>query len=284
MDDKVLATITTFNPDMELLKSNIESVIDQVDKLIVYENASDNRDEISELCKEKNIELILNDKNCGVAGPLYDGIVYATAHGFRYILTLDQDSISSEGMVSYLKQILLSDETVAVAAANPTYSCAVIKEEPKEDYKAMFTITSGSLYDVAKISEIGNYIREMFIDWVDIEISYRIRENNYTIIQAHVPIYHNLGNPQLKRFLWKKFFVTNHSSLRLYYIWRNAHYCLLRYKDKSLNKHCKRDMLKRKIKVMFFERNRREKLKAIKRGKRDAKEFYKKIKEKYSFL
>lgn len=283
MDNLTLATITTFNPEMELLLANINSVINQVDKLIVFDNASENRKEIIELCNKRDIELILNDKNYGVAGPLFDGIVYAKEKGYKFILTLDQDSVSSEGMVDYLKNILFSDSNIAVVAAKPTYLYANTNNTTDKDFESMYVITSGALYDVGKIYSIGNYIKEMFIDWVDIEICYRIRENNFSIVQSYVPIYHRLGNPQSRRFLWKKFTVTNYSPMRLYYIWRNANYCLLRYrKDKKLNKHCKRDMLKRKIKIIFFESNKSSKLKAIKKGKKEAKQFFHQIKEKYN--
>ena len=119
MNRKVLATITTYNPDIDLLEKNIDSVIKQVDKLVVYENNSTNRADIIALCAKKDIEIILNDRNEGVAGPLHNGIVYAVANEYPYILTLDQDSISSDGMVEYLLDKLESDKKLAVASAQP---------------------------------------------------------------------------------------------------------------------------------------------------------------------
>lgn len=279
MTNSIVATITTYNPDMDLLEKNIDSVIGQVDKLIVYENNSRNRDEIIELCDKKNVEIILNDKNYGVAGPLHDGIIYAVENNYRFILTLDQDSVSSEGMVEYLYNKFESDNDLAVAAAKPiTVKAGYITE----DRYVNSVITSGSLFDVKKIYEIGNYIPEMFIDWVDIEICYRIRESGYKILQCKTPLYHRFGDPVIKKLFWRSVVVTNYSKDRLYYIWRNSHYCFKRYKkDKKFNRFGKLALFKLKIKILLFESKKFEKFAAIKRGKKDARVFYKDMCEKY---
>lgn len=284
MQNKVLATITAYNPSIDLLKNNIDAVAGQVDKLLVYDNLSGNRDEVVALCADKDVELVLNDKNYGVAGPLHDGIEYALANGYDYILTLDQDSVSSDGMVNRLLDLIKSDDKLITVAAQPTMSInGVVVTESHENKYVDDVITSGSLSDVAKMKEIGNYMPEMLIDWVDTEICFRALASGYKIMQSAVPLIHTFGEPERRRILWKRCIVTNYSPFRCYYISRNSAFCSKVYGGK-LAKRRKRYLLKTKIKIFLYEKNKREKYKALRRGKKDAKAFYKQMIEKYPFL
>ncbi len=285
MSKTVLATITTYNPEIGLLEKNIDAVKGQVDKLIVYENASANRDEVLRLCEEKNAEVVCNDKNYGVAGPLHDGIDYAVENGYDYILTLDQDSVASAGMVDKLIELIKSDENLAIVAANPVPATVAESESvPVENVSVDSVYTSGMLADVGKIKSIGNYMPEMFIDWVDDEICYRAKECGYGILQSGIPLIHRLGDLQKARFLWKKIYVQNYSEFRYYHIFRNGYYCIERYgKRKDLVKRCKRRLTKAKLKVILYEKNKASKLKAMKQGKRDAEKFFADMRRKYEF-
>ncbi len=284
MNNKVLATITTYNPEMELLEQNIDSVLNQVDKLLVYENASANRAEIVALCQSKDVEVILNDSNEGVAGPLHDGLEYAHKNGYEYIYTLDQDSVTSEGAIAALLNLIKSDEKLAIVAAQPVMTVNGVEvDNNKENHYVNDVITSGALSDVAKLKEIGGYMPEMFIDWVDTEICFRTISCGYKIMQSNVPLIHRFGEPIRRKFLWKWCIVTNYSPTRCYYIARNSAFCAKIYK-KVLAKRRRKYLLKTKIKIRCFEINKREKLKALWHGKKDAKAFYKQMIDKYDFL
>lgn len=285
MAKKILATITTYNPDIKLLVKNIDSIINQVDHVIIYENASKNRAEVIELCNEKNIEIILNDENQGVAGPLHDGVDYADINGYDYILTLDQDSISGDGMVDDLVSLLESDANIAMVGPtliNP--DIGISREDEKDSYVNM-VITSGALARIGVLKSIGNYIREMFIDAVDNEICYRLRKNGYQIARSKTIITHCMGEPEVHKFLFKIYRTRNYSPLRYYYTWRNSYFIFKVYKKDKKAMHELKDYLRRtKIKIILAEKNKREKLAAIRKGKKDAKKFYQEMKEKYAFL
>ena len=283
MADKVLATITTYNPELDLLEKNIDAIVNQVDKVLVYENASSNREEIVALCQNKDVELILNDKNYGVAGPLRDGLDYAFDNGYAYILTLDQDSVASEGMIESLVSLIKTDDKLALVSAQPvTVINGVEFKDDSENHYVDDVITSGTLADVAKLKEIGGYMPEMFIDWVDTEICFRVITNGYKIMQSTAPLKHTIGEPERRRFLWKWVVVTNYSPFRCYYIGRNST-CFTKVYKKRL--YIKRGYLfRRKMKILLYESNKLEKIKALSKGKKDAKAFYKQIIEKYQFL
>lgn len=284
MNDKVLATITTYNPELDLLEQNIDAIVNQVDKLLVYENASENRDKIVSLCEAKGVEIILNDKNYGVAGPLSEGLNYAIENNYAYIFTLDQDTVSSDGIIKSLLNLIKADDKMAIIAAQPVMTVNGVEvKENFENHYVNDVITSGALADVEKMKNIGGYMPEMFIDWVDTEICFRTISNGYRIMQSTVPIIHKFGDPQRRKFLWKWCIVTNYSPFRCYYIARNSAFCAKIYK-KPLSTRRRKYLLKTKIKIIFFEKNKREKLRALSKGKKESKEFYKLMVKKYDFL
>ena len=282
---KVLATITTYNPDIELLERNIDAVVTQVDKLLVYENCSDNRQDIVDLCERKAVEIILNDKNYGVAGPLHDGAEYADKNGYDYVFTLDQDSVISDGMVHKLAAILQGNGKIAMVCGtrvNPDFP----EPLPPEDYCAPINavITSGALASVKALMAVGNYIPEMFIDAVDVEICYRLRKFGYEVYTSGVTYLHCIGEPVKCKILFKTFRTLNYSPFRLYYTWRNSHLIFRVYKDDKAIKELKKYIRYMEIKIMLVEKDKSKKLKAIRRGRKDSKKLYKELKEKYSFL
>lgn len=284
-DYKVLSTITTYNPDIQLLSKNIDAVIAQVDKLLVYENDSENRQEIVNLCNEKGAEIVLNDKNYGVAGPLHDGAEYAYKNGYDYIFTLDQDTVVSGGMVDKLAEILQSGNKIAMVCGtrvNPDFQ----KPLPAEDWRAPVeaVITSGALAKVKVIMDVGNYIPELFIDAVDNEICCRLRKNGYEVFSCGVKYLHYMGEPVKCKLLFKSFQTLNYSPFRLYYIWRNFHLLFRLYKRDKAVKEMKSFIRSMKIKIILVEKDKSRKLKAIRRGKKDSKKLYNELKEKYSFL
>ena len=284
MEDKVLATITSYNPELDLLEKNIDAIVNQVDKLLVYENASKNRDEIVALCENKGVELILNDKNYGVAGPLHDGLEYAFNNGYEYILTLDQDSVASKRMVKDLLALIKADDKMAIVAAQPVMTVNGVEvKEHSENHFVNDVITSGALADVSKLKQIGGYMPEMLIDWVDTEICFRTIANGYRIMQSTVPLIHQFGDPVRRKFLWKWCIVTNYSPFRCFYIARNSAFCAKIYKN-PLAKRRRIYLLKTRIKILCFETNKLEKLKALSKGKKESKEFYKLMIKKYDFL
>lgn len=60
------------------------------------------------------------------------------------------------------------------------------------------------------------------IDGIDIEFCYRARKfgfNTYTVSGCYLK--QRYGTPKVKRFLWKKYIVSNYSPFRLYGILKN---------------------------------------------------------------
>lgn len=224
----ISAGIVLFNPDINRLKENISAVIVQCSHVYLVDNGSKNIDNVFELLKRFNqsrITVISNTENLGIAKALNQLTVAAQEDGFRWILTLDQDSVSPPNIV---------EEFVKYANnQNVGMLCPVIYDrnkgvvvEAKDGYKEIDEcITSGSLLNISAWENIGGFDETMFIDGVDFDICYRLRKAGYKILQVKsVVLLHELGHIEYHRFLLWKVLVKNHSAFRKYYIAKNIIY------------------------------------------------------------
>ena len=66
----LFAGIVTFNPDIELLRKNIEAICAQVDLVIIVDNGSRNLEDIRPLADAHHCKLIPNAQNEGIATAL----------------------------------------------------------------------------------------------------------------------------------------------------------------------------------------------------------------------
>ncbi|MDE7257110.1 MAG: glycosyltransferase [Clostridia bacterium] len=237
------------------------------------------------MCQERNVQVIRYEKNTGVAQPLYDGIECALSNNFKYVYTLDQDSVTAENTIDKLYEIISGNPQIAIAAVDhvPMAKDTDIKQTFGGGVRFVDkVITSGALSDAKIIKEIGNYIPEMFIDWVDTEMCYRVESQGYKIaLTDEVLLVHNMGDPVQRKFLWTTCTTMNYSPFRLYHIWRNASYCFRKYKhNRKLIKRDKMELRHLKLKIILYEDNKFSKLKAIKKGRKDAGKFLKLLMEK----
>lgn len=270
IERKIVATITTFNPDLTRLKENITAVIGQVDKVVVFDNNSKNKIKIRNLCKTLNVETVFNKENVGTAGALYFGVEYAKENGYPLILTLDQDSVIETGAVDRLYFELTSSVEVAMVGCN-------INGEMTEETAKEGLITSGSLAKTLVLDKAGNYDKSLFIDLVDNEICFKLFRKGYDVkVCLDAKLNHNLGEQTRVKFLCVPFYTFNYSPLRLYYQYRNAVYLKKIYPEQRYfwGKNKKFSILT-VIKILLGESNKCEKFKAIRTALKDGKKMYK---------
>ena len=96
----VAAGIVTYNPDAQRLAENIAAIRPQVDRVILVDNGSNNAAErLRPFSDAADIQIIFNDQNAGIAAALNQIMRAAEAGGYHWCVTLDQDSVSPDGMV-----------------------------------------------------------------------------------------------------------------------------------------------------------------------------------------
>ena len=118
------AGITLYNPELDRLGQNIESILPQVKHIFLVDNGSCNLDEIKSLLdKFENVTLICNGENLGIAKALNQMCQAAYENGYEWMLTLDQDSVAESELI---KKYSRYTEMEKVAILTPYFSLAFL--------------------------------------------------------------------------------------------------------------------------------------------------------------
>lgn len=266
----VSAGIVLFNPDIKRLKENIDAVIVQCTHLYLVDNGSGNVDEVKGLLNQYNqskISILWNRENQGIAKALNQLTSAAQKEGFDWILTLDQDSVVPSNIVGEFEKYI-NNSSVGIL-------CPIICDRNKDEEIKINEdcteidecITSGSLLNIKAWSEIGGFDERMFIDGVDFDICYRLRQRGYKIYCIHsVVLLHELGHIEYHRFLFWRVLVKNHSAFRKYYIARNIIYTAKKRRSTLLVVKGLLQEIKMIGIVIFYEEDKLNKSRNICRG------------------
>ena len=275
---KVIAGIVTYNPEIARLKSNLESVRLQIEKIIVIDNGSGNVEEIEELINgiNSNIELVKWEKNKGIAFALKVIMDYSKKEQAEWVLTLDQDSIVQEGLIAeYLKYANQQE------CSNVGMFTCLIKDrnfsDPKHEVqrgnlqKVDCCITSGAFCSVEKYKHINGYDVSFFIDCVDFDICYQLRDAGFDICRInYLGLIHEVGHGENRHFFLKKIVIYHHNEKRIYTLSRNMMY-LWRKHPKIFGVH---RLIKKYLalftRIVVYEDHKRAKLRAFQKGVNDA--------------
>lgn len=267
---KLAGVVILYNPDESII-DNINSYIEDVDYIYILDNTEDysNFSNIAfSRLKKRQYHYIPFRKNMGIAYAL--NYVIRISQAYDFLLTMDQDSKFSKGMLEKYKDKISKfyQSNVAMYAVNynSKWSDEATIRLPHEVERA---ITSGSIVDLAKARAIGGFDEKLFIDEVDHEFCLRAIKNGYKIIEfSDIYLIHHLGTPISKSILGYCFGSTNHNGLRKYYITRNKIYVMKKYPH--IRKEYVAFLIKNFLAMILLEKNKKEKIKYILYGIRDA--------------
>lgn len=274
--DNVAAGIVLYNPNIIELKENINAIISQVDFIILIDNCSINIEEIElEYKNINNVFIVKNEKNEGIAKALNQIINLCEQRRCKWVLTLDQDSVVPDNLIETYKKYLNLDKIgiITPKIIDRNYleekKLLIKKSEPEYEYVEK-CITSASFINIRICKEIKYFDEKMFIDLVDFEYCLRLRRAGYKILKLnYIALIHQLGNLKVYNVLGKKIFVTNHSEIRNYYYSRNSIYYLKKHKKYLPKKNIYLNLLKKILKIVFFEKIKVKKMIAIFLGIKD---------------
>lgn len=246
---KIYAIIVTFNPDISLLGRQLNSLTGQVSSIVLVDNASKNRQSIIDLLLKEfpSAKMIQNDENNGLGCAQNRGIIEAKKTGASDVVLLDQDSVPNVDCISHLIQArsVLQSSNINVGAVGPVYYNEITKNVyPISQYygpfinrivpidkptKASFLIASGCLINLSDLEEIGFMNEELFIDYIDIEWSFRAQARGFELFAVpNALMIHAIGD---NSFAVAGREISNHSPLRRYYLCRNS---IRMIKDKNV--------------------------------------------------
>lgn len=266
----MVASVTVlYNPGMDVI-TNLNSYVDQVDKLFIIDNSENIKEDLIEkIVALKNTEYIKNKSNLGIAAALNTGAAKAINEGYKFLLTMDQDSKASSGMVEKLLKIINTSDKIGIVAAehvNPD-----IQEEPKTEVikEIIYTMTSGNMVNLSAYKRAGGYLEKLFIDHVDHEFCLRLKKFGFKVVKvSNAIVYHKVGEASKRKFLNHYLYPTNHSPVRLYYRTRNRFFIDNIYKNifpeyvKEDRKNMKREILE----IILYDDKRIKKIKMMIKG------------------
>jgi rhamnosyltransferase len=235
---RILAVIVTYHPEVPHLNALVDTLLNQVDALVIIDNNTPEFDRKSIRSSSVKIDLIRNENNLGLATAYNQGCLIATQGNFSHIILFDQDSLPAENMVNALYQAMqrANQYHFCAAAAGPKYfdkkgqklspfvringfhlervDCA-----ENEIVEIDHLISSGSLIDLRAINQIGQFTDSLFIDCVDTEWCLRARHHGLLVLGVgNAAMQHNIGDAYLTIFNRQ---LPLHSPMRLYYQFRN---------------------------------------------------------------
>ena len=238
----VCAGIVTYNPDEDRLRQNVAAIGDQVDHLFIFDNGSENAQAVSEIAELTIVPTTVHRApyNMGIATALDDLLQAAENSGYELLLTLDQDSVASAGMVEDLKREMLEGVALVgpriVDRNKPSLHTRATHARPVQTYTSPArrgAITSGALVRVSAAREVGGFDGDLFIDYVDYDLNARLMLAGWRILCVEgTELLHEVGRA---RATWlrvprksidghwaiERFYSFGHSEFRCFYKARN---------------------------------------------------------------
>lgn len=269
---KIAGMVTLYNPDKDVTK-NIQSYLEDLTVLYVIDNS--NNDNKNLLPKSKKIVYIPNYKNVGVATALNVAAKKAIEAGYKWLLTMDQDSRFKKDSLKKMIAHISENDCQTIGLISPWHVINTGVRKPKEeiDYP-LEVMTSGNIINLDAHQKVGGYKDEYFIDDIDIEYCMNLHVNGYKVVRLnYIELKHDLGNIEVKHLLGRDFVCSNHNAIRRYYMVRNTFYLCNEYHS-YFPDYCQ--FLKRGLRgqlqnIVLFEKDKIKKVRNMYRGYRDYK-------------
>jgi rhamnosyltransferase len=276
MKKSVAGVVVLYNPGPEVA-DNLSTYADDTGRLYVVDNSELPLPPELEamIASRPAIEYVPFGENLGIARALNEGARRAREAGYEWLLTMDQDSRASRGMVRRLWEFVLSGSVPRLAIAAAKADTPRRNPYPTQGWIPMpVVITSGNLLRLAAWHSVGGWDDKLFIDGVDTIFSLSLRQNGWTIAQLNdAVLHHRLGESEVRRFLGVKMIPTHHSALRKYYIARNRLWMHRQY-GAAFPEFMRADRkmaLREFIKLILFEDRKFLKIRMSLRGARDSR-------------
>lgn len=278
----ICAVITVYYPD-DYFFERISFIRAQVGLVIIVVDGGGRPNIVNRLKKifQKDAGIVISSlsDNMGIATALNVGISIARQREYRWVLTLDDDTIARFDMV---KNLIESWQFVTKKGDEPIALMGMLSKDAytgnvddnhgcknKSFVEKRGIITSGSLMSLDAYDVIGPFREEFFIDSVDYDYCMRARAKGYRIIKiCRIGMIHSLGRAKEYNVGWFKVITTNHDTVRRYYMYRNSTVLAREYflRDPLYSFAVFLFQLKTLFIVLFLEKDRIMKLKSMLQG------------------
>jgi rhamnosyltransferase len=269
----IAAVVVLYRPGQSAL-DNIESYRDQVAAVFAVDNTEQSDDEfVAALEALPGLHYLANGANLGIATALNIGSRAARDAGFAWVLTMDQDSTGTPGMVATLLHCAMADPTIALVSPVHQQVGGNPREAEPGCRDVLTAMTSGNAVSLAALERVGWFMDELFIDEVDSELCLRLLRNGLRVVQAGAAeLIHRVGSVKRHRFPLPSY-TSNHSASRRYYIARNRAFVSRMYAHDypQYRRAVVSATIKDVIKIVLYEHGKAQKLHMMWHGWRDCR-------------
>ena len=269
VNNTVAGTVVLFNPVNEVF-DEISSYVNQLGRLYIIDNSIHyNNSLIEKLSKFDKVVYVDNKGNQGIAAALNRGAQLALQDGFRFLLTMDQDTSLSGTFVSNLMKGVIENDASQIGIIAPRYSPRSSKQVDRFQ-RVLFTMTSGNILNLSVYEKVGPFLEELFIDHVDHEYCLRLNKLGFKVIQDNME--EIIHRPGTLRTVSARLSFSAHSPTRLYYFTRNGFYISKMYEnDFPVFKRTFLKLLLKEIAKIPFEDSKMLRLRMIVKAFEDCK-------------
>lgn len=263
MPNRILAVVVTYYPEKDLLLQNILSFIDNVDKVLIWENTSLDKAEQYRFIHHNKVEYKGDGIN-SISHALNFAWKYAKDNSFDYLLTMDQDSQWGNTFVSYINQTVFNPN-----APEGVWGPLLNGQKQEQLFEKKDTlITSGMLIPLNCLDQIRGWSEAFIIEAVDVEFCLHAWKSGVKVYRVGCAcLNQRFGNPKIVTIGGHKIALRNDSPNRLYYIFRNHLIMARKYPEKKTFRHDFYSKWIKRIKwILLFEDNKIRKAMAIFKG------------------
>ena len=260
---KLLAVVVAYHPDVNDFVRNVNSYVNDVDLLLIWNNSPKDSDLSSLFGDKSKVRVMDEGRNCGLPYAYNRAIEVAEREGYTHVMTMDQDSCFScfSEYRQQMEALGTDDMTTLPMEYETPISC--ITEVPH-------CAQSACVHSMNMIRKVGPFREDFFIGMVDVEMQLRAKENGYKIYKLPVsPMEHHIGSGRTESVAGKVVHLGDYGPLRHYYdsrnrilMWREFPYD---YNFKGKARHLF-GRFKVCVKILVFEKNKWAKISAIVRG------------------
>lgn len=216
----IIVGIILYNPNIERLQNNLDTIISEADSILFIDNASKNIADIQVLAEKNSINLISNSENLGLPRVFNTMIKYANEHKYGNLLLLDQDSICERNLIGAYKEHV-SENYVCLT---PRIVHRLKEYEEKYGTKTFSaendvvneSINSGTLINLNVLPSDVRFNEKLFVDCVDFDFFIQLKKKKLKILRVNsTSLFCDLGNLKVHYLFRKSFFTNNYSTFRL---------------------------------------------------------------------
>jgi rhamnosyltransferase len=261
-NSRILAIVVTYYPEQNLLEQNLSAFIDEVNKVLIWENTPEDKKLLYRFINHPKAEYCGDGIN-SISHALNYAWRYAMSNDYDYLLVMDQDSLWDD--FHEYKRLTVDNPNAPKGIWGARYYGKPSSITFKEVYSV---INSGTLVSIELINRIGGWNERFVIDAVDDEFC--LRAKRIGVITYRLDgclLRQKLGDTEKHTFFGRTFYLRNDPPQRLYSIFRSMILLTRMYPEATEFKNIFKIYWLKKIKWIFvLEENGLCKLWAIIRG------------------